>query len=366
MASKNGDGSYEIDGDAPIDDFIDEDRTLTQDIKYKITTYGADFLVDGIVSRFSNQDIYVPDFQRSFVWTKPQASKFIESILLGLPTPGIFLYKEIETNKFLIVDGLQRLSTLRAFVVGEPGKETRSFPLERVNPAYVGKRYEDLSPEDQRQINNTVIHATIFQQIDPSTDEDEKNSIYLVFERLNTGGTPLQPQEIRAALYHGPFIEFLSDLNKVNSWRSIYGSPNPRRKDEELILRFLAFLHAKNEYKSPMVRFLNRFIAKNRKLNQLDAHYQKDVFDKTFSFISDALGSAAFRPQRNLNAAVFEAVSVVVAGKSLYETLTKEEFSKRYNALIKDKEFISSTSKSTSDDSVVQKRFEKAEKFLSH
>jgi hypothetical protein len=71
-----------------IDDFIDEDRTLTEDIKYQITTYGADFLVDGLVNRFTTEDIYIPDFQRSFVWRRTQASRFIESLLLGLPTPS--------------------------------------------------------------------------------------------------------------------------------------------------------------------------------------------------------------------------------------------------------------------------------------
>jgi uncharacterized protein with ParB-like and HNH nuclease domain len=76
--------------DDDVDDFVDESRTVAVDIKYKITSFGADFLVDGLVDRFIKEDIYVPDFQRSFVWTKPQASRFIESILLGLPTPASF------------------------------------------------------------------------------------------------------------------------------------------------------------------------------------------------------------------------------------------------------------------------------------
>ncbi|MBP1297941.1 hypothetical protein ACVII1_001122 [Bradyrhizobium elkanii] len=92
--------------DDDVEDFVDENRTVAVDIKYKITSFGADFLVDGLVDRFTKGDIYVPDFQRSFVWTKPQASRFIESILLGLPIPGIFLYREEETNKMLVVDGL--------------------------------------------------------------------------------------------------------------------------------------------------------------------------------------------------------------------------------------------------------------------
>lgn len=347
-----------------IDDFIDEDRTLTQEIKYRITTYGADFLVDGLVSRFGSGDIYVPDFQRSFVWSRPQASRFIESLLLGLPTPGIFLYRELETNKFLIVDGLQRLSTLRAFLDGRFPDSDRVFRLERVTPAFNTKMFSELDPEDQRQLHNTVIHATIFQQTDPPADEDEKNSIYLVFERLNSGGTPLQPQEIRSALYHGPFVDLLADLNENSSWRRVFGPKSRRRKDDEMILRHLAFLHDYNQYSSPMVRFLNKFMARNRNLRHLSREGVLRQFDKTFSFIAASLGERAFRPKRNLNAAVMDAVSVSVAAAELYERVSPEEFATRYGKLLNDDEFVEATSKSTSDDSVVRLRFEKASEFL--
>ena len=92
-----------------------EEDLQDEDVVYQINTFGADYTVDGLVKRFDRGDIYRPEFQRNFVWTWPQASKFAESILLGLPIPSVFLYREESTQKHLIVDGLQRLTTLHAF-----------------------------------------------------------------------------------------------------------------------------------------------------------------------------------------------------------------------------------------------------------
>ena len=125
--------------------------------------------------------------------------------------------------------------------------------------------------------------------------------------RFNTGGTPLQPQEIRAALYHGPFSDFIWELNEVKSWREIFGRISRRRKDEELILRYLAFLYSKERYSAPMVKFLNRFMSANRQLKNMNQKQVTDTFEKTFNFVHKTLGSKAFRPVRALNAAAFDA-----------------------------------------------------------
>lgn len=350
-----------IDTEDDVEDFVDENRTLAVDIKYKITSFGADFLVDGLVDRFIKEDIYVPDFQRSFVWTRPQASRFIESILLGLPIPGIFLYREEETNKMLVVDGLQRLSSLTAFLTGKFPDSDKTFRLESVSENYDGRTFNDLESEDKRLINNTIIHATIFQQTLPTQDD---SSVYLIFERLNTGGTPLQPQEIRAALYHGPFCDFLTELNEVESWRKIFGRTSRRRKDEELILRYLAFLYSKEDYAAPMVKFLNRFMSGNRHLTKLKKRQVQQTFEHTFDFILSTLGNSAFRPSRSLNAAVFDAVATTVAKHKLYDSLKPKQFQERYNKLLKNSAFQDATSTSTADETVVEQRFSKAEAIL--
>ena len=157
---------------------VGEDRNddlLEDDIVYDITTFGADYTIDGLVKRFERGDIFRPNFQRNFVWTHPQASKFIESILLGLPVPSIFLYKEDGTNKHLIVDGLQRLTTLHAFLVTKMLPNDRAFRLTEVKKRYQNKTFNDLDAADQRRFEDAIIHTMIIQQISPN---DDNSSVY--------------------------------------------------------------------------------------------------------------------------------------------------------------------------------------------
>jgi hypothetical protein len=261
----------------------------------------------------------------------------------------------------LVVDGLQRLSSLRAFLTEKFPDSDKTFRLENVSEKYDAKTFGELEPEDKRLIHNTIIHATIFQQTLPTEDD---SSVYLIFERLNTGGTPLQPQEIRAALYHGPFCDFLTELNDHEAWRSIFGRTSKRRKDEELILRYLAFLYSKETYKSPMVKFLNRFMSANRSLTKLKKRTVENTFKNTFDFIYSALGSEAFRPSRSLNAAVLDAVAVTVAKHKLFDHLREKQFQERYAKLLRNKRFQEATSTSTADETVVEQRFEVAESIL--
>lgn len=126
------------DTDIRVDDILDEDESPTEDIVYSVKSFGADFLVDGLINRLKTEDIYRPSFQRNFVWTIPQASKFIESILLGLPIPGIFLYREEDTRKHLIIDGLQRLTTIAAFASGRFPDSARIFRLQKLKSKFEG------------------------------------------------------------------------------------------------------------------------------------------------------------------------------------------------------------------------------------
>jgi hypothetical protein len=235
---------------------------------YSITAYGADYPVDGIIKRMEAGDILVPTFtwepgadsqivgfQREYVWPRPKADKFVESLLLGLPVPGIFLVKE-QSGRFLVLDGHQRLYTLRAYYEGViNGVEYR---LDNVQDRFVEKRYKDLDVEDRRRLDDSIIHATVVSQDEPTEDQ---SSIYVIFERLNTGGVNLQPQEIRVALYHGELVRILRGLNDDPNWRKLFGNKSRRLKDMEMILRFFAFYYYSRSYRSPMKDFLNRYMA---------------------------------------------------------------------------------------------------------
>lgn len=101
-----------------IEDSTDEQDESGAAIRCLIMNYGADFPVDAIVNKMNQEDIFIPSFQRNFVWSVSQASRFVESLLLGLPVPGVFLFKDPESNRLMVVDGQQRLRTLQAFYKG--------------------------------------------------------------------------------------------------------------------------------------------------------------------------------------------------------------------------------------------------------
>ncbi|MFI5057546.1 MAG: DUF262 domain-containing protein [Candidatus Acidiferrales bacterium] len=337
---------------------------------YSITAYGADYPVDSIVKRMEAKDIIVPrfswkpeddsdivGFQRAYVWPRPKADKFIESLLLGLPVPGIFLVKE-QSGRLLVLDGHQRLHTLAAYYKGIiNGAE---YALENVQERFVGKRYADLDVEDRRRLNDSIIHATVVRQDQPTEDQ---SSIYTIFERLNTGGVNLQPQEIRVALYHGEFVRVLSKLNDDAAWRKLFGKKTKRLKDMEMILRFFAFYYYEKKYKGPMKDFLNRYMASNRNLERQTKKDLTKIFQETTATIVKAIGTRAFRPVRAVNAAVIDSVMTGVARRIADGPIKKkDQLAKRYKALLKNKAYWKAVETGTSQEANVQTRLNLATK----
>jgi hypothetical protein len=263
-----------------VDDAAD-DPTIAN-VRYDISSYGIDFDVRGLVGRLQEEKILIPHFQRSFVWNLPDASRFVESLLLGLPVPGIFLAKDPETNKLLVIDGQQRLRSLQFFFEGffnpHPAKATRRvFRLSNVQEQYENLTYEQLEERDRQALDDAVIHATIVKQDQPADDD---TSIYHVYERLNSGGRKLTPQEIRTAISHGPLIESIKKLNEQSEWRTLFGAPSARLKDQEMILRFLAFYYDRESYARPMAEFLSKFAKRHRRppvafLTHAQAHFHR-------------------------------------------------------------------------------------------
>lgn len=296
--------------EAPVEIIVDPDDGENDNVsvRYLISTYGSDMPVESLVRRIEREDIFVPPFQRKFVWSHGQASRFVESLLLGLPVPGIFLFREPKTRKLMVVDGQQRLLTLLAFYAGSIGE--RKFRLIQVGDHFLGKTYRDLSEEDRRSLDDAIVHATIFRQDEPTGD---RSSVYSVFERLNTGGSVLHPQEIRSCVYRGPLIALLEDLARDADWRRLYGPASPRKKDEEIILRFLALHNALDDYRSPMKRFLNDFSEVHRDWNEGAGPPFPAQFRGAVRAIAEAIGRRAFRPERALNVAVADAVLCGVA-----------------------------------------------------
>jgi hypothetical protein len=331
-------------------------------LKYSITSYGADYTVDGLVKRISNGDIYVPPFQRRFVWSLKQGSRFIESLLLGLPVPGIFLAKEYNTQKHLVIDGQQRLRTLQNFYEGVWAPTQRVFALRGVQRQFEGVTYKTLKSEDRRRLDDSILHATIVRQDEPS---DDNSSVYYIFERLNTGGTLLKPQEIRSCIYHGEFNDLIKQLNQDEKWRAIYGKVDERMRDEELILRFFALYFKADKYAKPMKEFLNKYMGGNRHFKMQSKETLNQLFINSIGTIYAALGKTAFKPEGRFVAAIFDSVTVAVA-KRLEKGKISDygELRKNYQALLNNKEYIDASSTHTTDEDKVKTRITLATKAL--
>lgn len=339
---------------------IEDDESEPSTLRYKISSYGADYPVDSLVKRLNSDIIYLPEFQRHYVWKLNQASKFIESLLLGLPVPGIFLSRVPESNKMEIIDGQQRLKTLEYFYNGV--FKGTVFKLTGITSQYEGKTYKTLQPEDRQVLDDAIIHTTIIKQDEPENDD---SSIYYIFERLNTGGTQLKPQEIRACVYHGKFNKMLSDLENDQNWKIIYGNPDSRLKSQETILRFFSYLYYIDHYQKPLKEFLNVYMKKNRNFQINCKAEMKDIFLKTAKYIAEALGNKAFRPKGQLVASIIDSVMVSTAKMILDNSIViNKEYVKRYRKLIRDKDYKDYVSNATSDETVVTNRFRKTESIM--
>lgn len=341
---------------------IDEEELNPLNFKYAITSYGADYPVDGIVSRLNSEKIIIPQFQRQYVWKLNQASRFIESLILELPVPGVFLSKDPDSSNLLVIDGQQRLRSIQYFVNGVFAND-RKFRLKGVQPQFENLSYDDLDEDVKTAFNDYVIHATVIRQDEPSNDQ---SSIYHIFERLNTGGTPLQPQEIRACIFFGEFNELLVKLNQNANFRNIYGKPNNRLKDQELILRFLSLYYESSNYEKPLKGFLNSFMGNNRHLQKYSEQAILSVFEPTVRIIDEILGKRAFRVERGINTAFYDSIMVGIARRlKVGEITNREMFVTIYNQLLENEELLTLIKGGTSDEKNIERRIEITTEFLS-
>jgi len=353
----------------PIDsERADQEASLRS---YEVLTYPADFTLEVLVDKWNKDEITIAPGQRKFVWSQAKASKLIESFLIGLPVPPLFFYQEKEDNNFLVVDGQQRLKSIVYFVSGVFGEEEDDpvFKLTGLNEysPYSEATYKSLEKIDEASFNklkNSVLRSFVMKQIFPEDD----TSIYQVFERLNTGGMILQPQEIRNCVLNGKFNDLIKELNQHDSWRSILGkkTADKRMRDVELILRFLAIFYNLSDYEKPMKQFLNNFMKENRNPTDAKRHAFSSLFTRTADTVVKYLGERPFSIHRGLNAAVYDAVFTGFAKNIEKLDRTRIARSKlidvrgKYKRLLHETNFVKWTSSATTDEDVVPKRVRRA------
>lgn len=232
-----------------------------------------------LIDMFDNGEILKPSMQREFVWDSLKCSRLIESIIIGLPIPPLFLL-EVKKNEYEIIDGFQRLTTLSNFVNGRPwyekpkaGKSSPARLSKKVSMEIAGKSFKDLNPEYQKVLRRNTIPLIEFSQIIP----EDTTSKYLIFERINTGSEKLNPMQIRKALSNGIFMRGLYEpQNMPNILRGLF-TINALKKDShiEALLRIIVMNDVYLGNYTPEVfgikNILNDYCEKNRNKFILEA-----------------------------------------------------------------------------------------------
>lgn len=367
---------------------------------YEVDCLPNDYNITTLISLIERGYMKIPSFQRNYVWKKDMASKFIESIIIGLPIPQLFLF-ERERNNFLVIDGQQRLITIYLFkkqrfpkndvarsVIRKylsfgkqiPDSELASDNFEdfklKLTSTSIQKnqldklKYDTLSTieaydfKGEFDFNRTIRTITI-KQIAPCNDD---SSMFEIFSRLNSGGVMLRPQEIRMSIYYSPFYEKLvSELNVNKTWRKFLGKKEPdlHMSEVEALVRAFAMLDMSNKYKSPLRNFLNDFSKRAMQFGEDDIIQCSKLFDD-FWLSCKNLPKEAFRNEKNkFVISLFEAVFVTVCEKIKQEGLNGRKITKE--SLVKLKEdsvFADASQGNTASITSVTNRLQRARAIL--
>ncbi|MBC6438960.1 MAG: DUF262 domain-containing protein [Rhodospirillales bacterium] len=331
-------------------------------VEYDIANYPSDYTLSVIHEMWKNDDIEIPEFQRNFVWTIKQSSLLIESFLKGLPVPQLFFYID-DQHKNLVIDGQQRVMSIVYFLEGYFGPENqtgrrqvfRLTGLDETSP-YHRKTFADLSESLQRKFKSRVLRVVNIRQMKP---EGKNTSMFHIFERLNTGGTPLRPQEIRNCVFSGDIVDRLKELNEDKNWRNVIGKANidKHQRDVEMVLRVLALADGHMNYQKPMKEFLNKYMDSNR--NGTSKEFRK--LHKDFLCVTEILDEHGGKRVFHVHGPINRAAMDCIFASMLIHLDRREDWSKlssQIEQLYKNEEFRSCIFSNTSDPNIVKKRME--------
>lgn len=364
----NADVSIEREND--LEEFDDkyseeEPEEIPKEIR-KINTQAYDKSVSDIVRMIEESDINLnPEYQRNYIWDNKRASLLIESIILNVPIPVIYVSQEAD-DSWTVIDGLQRLYSIKRFF----DREFRLNGLE-VFTELNRSDIKTLNPKALRILKNGLLRIIVI-----SSDSHEEIK-YDVFMRLNRGSVRLNEQELRNCLYRGSLNDLIKLLTENKQMLSLLNlkSPHKRMNDAEMILRFLAISRnwssegeEVRDYKGRMKSFLNTFMYGNKNpSNETLLEYRRD-FENTINKVYRVYGDKAFRrinPSGEYETSVNRAIMDVLMLSSLswpLEALSanKDKIVRRFNELVSsDTDFRNSITIATSDVKVMNYRLKR-------
>jgi len=288
-----------------------QDQLNTQKRKVDFDTY--DITVKEIINMVADDIIDIaPEYQRLFQWRDDRQSKFIESVLLGIPTPSLFMATNPD-GTWEVIDGVQRLSTLIHFSDNEKAKERAGISgnlvlknLQKLE-SFNNKGFVDIPKNIQMNFSLKPIKVTTL------SDKSDKKVRFDLFERLNTGGLRLSDQEIRNCIYKGEFREFLKELAQNIHFRKVVRLPKNKEDNatyEELVLKFFAYLNDEKSFVHSVVDFLNDYMEKATK--KFNYSKNRDIFEYVCLTVASALPKG-IRRKAKTPIILYEAISVGAA-----------------------------------------------------
>lgn len=333
--------------------------------KKKVIWQPKDYSVRELYEMYKDGDLDPrPKFQRFFVWDDKKSSRLIESILLEVPIPNIYLAED-DNGKLSVIDGQQRLTALIDFIDGKL-KLRGLLVLNELN----GKKFSDIEHELKSKFKKSTIHTILIKK------ESHRDIRFEIFERLNTGSVKLNDQELRNCIYRGAYNDFIAELSENKDFLFLLGlkKPHKRMLDRELILRFFAFYNSTYlKYEPPMKSFLNNEIESKPDIDERKKSELERVFKKSVELTKETFGENAFKRfiignevdrngywESRINKALFD---VVMYGFTQYE---KNQIYPKKDAIKEelvwlmthDEKFIDSITISTNDKPKVLERFE--------
>lgn len=303
-----------------------------------------------------------PDFQRNLVWKPKQKSQFIESILLNIPLPYLYLNQDKKGN-YIVVDGLQRTVAICEFLKNE-------FSLQELEavPWLNEKKFSDLDKNFQARIEDRKLTCYVIR---PSVSS---KVIHDIFKRINTGGTQLNRQEIRNCIYLGKATDLLKKLSSKEYFKKAIdgGISSKRMKDQEAILRYIAFkLFDFRNYRNDMDQFLGKAMKKiNTKLDDSQIEGLKSDFQRVMEWTYDFFGKNNFRiptetSRGRINISVMESVGYFFSSKDDdFLRIHKQKVIDNFNRLIEHEKYLDAVRTSTGDRRRVNIRFLRAKSIL--
>lgn len=310
-----------------------------------------------------------PEFQRaSDVWSQVKKSRLIESVLLGLPLPSFYFSEDPETNKLLVVDGLQRLCAFSDFCI------TKKLKLKGMQflTGLEGWTYDKLDRTQIRRIKSLKVTLNTLRKNTPQRVK------LVIFQRVNTAGVPLTSQEMRNALYQKKATDLLKRMVKLDSFRKATGGkiPSKRMTDCDFANRFVAFYLYRKDYDGNLDEFMGDALENINRMSQQEIDSIHDTFDRSMTICYRLLGNTAFKrpdPQKTnsflkTNKAIFEVLSVSIAQLSENEqeilVQRKARFQNEIYSLFMNEDFIKSITSGTAKTPQVEYRHTKVQQLI--